>query len=168
MKRIYVLIAIILGLLLIVPISFARLGYVSRSMTPNIGLEGEQLKPCPASPNCVCSFDSDSQHGIEAIKTSHVVSEEEFKNLIGNICKDTDAEIKTFSTNYAHLTCKSALFGFVDDLELLHDPVKSLIHLRSASRVGHSDFGVNRKRAEVVRRIVTQYINQSSPQATES
>jgi uncharacterized protein (DUF1499 family) len=47
--------------------------------------------------------------------------------------------------------CSSVFFGFVDDLELHLCPSQNLIAVRSASRLGHSDFGVNRKRIENLR-----------------
>jgi len=46
---------------------------------------------------------------------------------------------------------KSALLGFVDDVDFLLDAKASSIHVRSASRLGYYDFGVNRKRVEAIR-----------------
>ncbi len=56
--------------------------------------------------------------------------------------------------DYLHAECSSAVFGFVDDLELHLRPAEKLIAVRSASRVGHSDFGVNRKRVEQLRSLL--------------
>jgi len=53
---------------------------------------------------------------------------------------------------YLHAEVRSFLFRFVDDIEFLIDTEQSLIHVRSASRTGHSDFGVNRRRVEHVRK----------------
>lgn len=52
---------------------------------------------------------------------------------------------------YWHLEFRSRIFRFVDDVEFLFDPQAGLIHVRSASRMGHSDMGVNRKRVEKIR-----------------
>ena len=52
---------------------------------------------------------------------------------------------------YLHAECSSAVFGFVDDLELYLRPTHDVIAIRSAARLGHSDFGVNRKRVENLR-----------------
>ena len=52
---------------------------------------------------------------------------------------------------YLHAECKSSLLGFVDDLELQLRPSEGLITIRSASRVGFSDLGVNRRRVERLR-----------------
>jgi len=54
-------------------------------------------------------------------------------------------------TDYLKAECRSALFRFVDDVEILFDDAEKRIHFRSASRVGRSDFGVNRNRMEEIR-----------------
>ena len=52
---------------------------------------------------------------------------------------------------YIHTEFTSAFFRFVDDVEFLLDDGTRTIHVRSASRVGYSDFGVNRRRVEELR-----------------
>jgi uncharacterized protein (DUF1499 family) len=52
--------------------------------------------------------------------------------------------------------CRSRIFRFVDDLIFYFDPDQGLIHVRSASRVGRSDLGVNRKRVEAIRALWAQ------------
>lgn len=54
--------------------------------------------------------------------------------------------------DFLHAECRSALFRFVDDVEFVFDDTAKEIHFRSASRLGRSDFGVNRKRMEEIRR----------------
>jgi uncharacterized protein (DUF1499 family) len=61
-------------------------------------------------------------------------------------------EVVTDTGPYLHAECRSALFRFVDDLELLLRPDEGTIAVRSASRLGDSDFGVNRGRVEILRR----------------
>lgn len=56
---------------------------------------------------------------------------------------------------YIHAEFTSALFRFVDDVEFLVDDRASVIHVRSASRIGHSDLGVNRRRIETIRTLWT-------------
>jgi uncharacterized protein (DUF1499 family) len=58
----------------------------------------------------------------------------------------------TVSDSYLHAEFTSAIFRFVDDLEFLVDDTAKVIHVRSASRLGTSDLGVNRKRVEEIRR----------------
>lgn len=62
------------------------------------------------------------------------------------------AKIVILENNYLHVEFRSAFFRFVDDVEFLIDPEEQLIHFRSASRVGYSDFGVNRDRMERIRK----------------
>jgi len=52
---------------------------------------------------------------------------------------------------YLHVEFRSTLFRFVDDVEFVIDEPQGLIHIRSASRVGYSDLGANRKRMEKIR-----------------
>jgi uncharacterized protein (DUF1499 family) len=52
---------------------------------------------------------------------------------------------------YLHAVCRSRLFGWADDLELRIDTEAGVVHVRSASRVGYSDLGVNRRRVERLR-----------------
>jgi len=69
--------------------------------------------------------------------------------LIGRLPR---SEIVTATDRYLHATLKSRIFGFVDDLELRLDPQTDVIHIRSASRSGHYDLGVNRRRVERLRK----------------
>ena len=64
--------------------------------------------------------------------------------------------IVTQTDNYLHAECSSAFFGFVDDIELHLRPEQNLIAVRSAARLGRSDFGVNRKRVENLRSLLRQ------------
>ena len=57
---------------------------------------------------------------------------------------------------YLRIECTSLILRFVDDLEFLFDPTGQVIHIRSASRVGRSDLGVNRNRVEAIRRLFEQ------------
>jgi len=55
-------------------------------------------------------------------------------------------------SGYLHAEVRSALFHFVDDVEFVFDDWAGRLHFRSASRLGRSDFGVNRRRMEAIRR----------------
>jgi uncharacterized protein (DUF1499 family) len=55
------------------------------------------------------------------------------------------------TADYLHAECRSTLFGFIDDLELNLRPTEGIIAVRSASRLGYSDFGANRRRIERLR-----------------
>lgn len=59
-------------------------------------------------------------------------------------------------SNYLRAEFSSRLFRFVDDLELLWNPVEGHFDLRSASRVGTSDLGANRRRVEMLRGLLAR------------
>ena len=120
---------------------------------PKLGLENGQLQPCPSSPNCVCSQDEDKAHFIEPIQVAAPVEEARSKLL--QVLKQTKrVSVPESEDNYIRAEFTSRLFRFVDDVEFLLtqvEPNETLIHVRSASRVGYSDLGVNRKRVEELR-----------------
>jgi uncharacterized protein (DUF1499 family) len=59
--------------------------------------------------------------------------------------------VKDAGDGYLYAQCTTPLMKFVDDLELWFDPVNQVVQVRSASRVGRKDFGVNRQRVEALR-----------------
>ena len=74
------------------------------------------------------------------------------KRLKEVVSNTSGTKVIVESDHYLHFECASKLLGFVDDLELFCNPDEGVVHLRSASRLGYSDLGVNRKRAEDIRR----------------
>ena len=69
----------------------------------------------------------------------------------GETCEGIGSGIVNDTGNYIHAEARSAMFGFVDDVELQMLPSGDVIAIRSASRVGYSDMGVNRRRVERIR-----------------
>jgi len=120
--------------------------------TPELGLIHGKLSPCPDKPNCVCSEDdtTDVHHSIQPLSTEGIDHAAAWLRLI-DIVKASGGSIQQHSDIYLHATFTSPLFCFVDDFEARLDAANRTIHIRSASRVGHSDLGVNRKRAEKIR-----------------
>ena len=102
------------------------------------------LQPCPSSPNCVCSFENpkDSTHYIKPAKYESSPLEK-IKSLLE---KDKSYKLVSEKNNYLKYEFTSSLFKFVDDIEFLYLSTEKLLHMRSASRVGYSDLGANRKR----------------------
>jgi len=124
------------------------MGMVSKSGQATGILDG-RLSPCLDKPNCVCSeYREDVEHFIEPLEFSGQAVDE-----ISAVIREMGGEIATERADYIAATFRSSLFGFVDDLEIRIDPGKSLIQLRSASRVGYGDFGANQKRVEQFRRL---------------
>ena len=119
----------------------------------NLGVKDARLAPCPSSPNCVSSDNADSSHRVPAFQLAMPPSEawRALRATVANLPRTT---IIAETDDYLHAECRSAFFGFVDDLELHLRPSQNLIALRSAARLGHSDLGVNRKRVDTLRALL--------------
>jgi len=109
-----------------------------------------RLAPCPDSPNCVCSQDQDEQHQISPLKYTGATAEAR-QHLLEVLQQQRGCRIVVQENDYLRAEFRSLVFGFVDDVEFLFDPGQNVIQVRSASRIGHSDLGVNRKRIETIR-----------------
>ena len=122
----------------------------------NIGIHNSQLTDCPSSPNCVASQTEKADHSIDPFeyKGEKEMAFIKLKKVIASLKGMT---LVTENDNYLHVECKSTVMGFVDDLEfyLPDTPDEKTIQVRSASRLGYSDFGVNRKRVEQFRKLFT-------------
>jgi uncharacterized protein (DUF1499 family) len=117
----------------------------------NLGARDGRLAPCPRKPNCVCSQSPpDAREHIEPLRLPCALDEamRRAKAMLSNWPR---ARIIAATEDYVHAECRSWLFRFVDDVELVLDRDAGVIHCRSASRVGHSDLGVNRRRIEALR-----------------
>ncbi len=148
MKIILIIIAVILVISLIANISLA---IKSQKMPDNLGLMDGKLRPCPDTPNCVCSEKHSKDNKVHFTEPVRVRSDRKFEEL-KQIIVSQGGRIISDEGNYLHATFSSRIFRFVDDVELRFDSEKKLVHIRSASRMGHSDFGVNRKRVDSIRR----------------
>lgn len=122
----------------------------------NLGYETGRLAPCKASPNCVSSQadPKDEEHYIAPIALKG--------EAIAAVRKAVEAMPRTavvrVEPGYLYAEFRSKLMGFVDDVEFLHDPAKGVVHVRSASRLGRRDFGVNRSRVEGLRALLEKRI----------
>lgn len=111
-----------------------------------------QLVPCPSSPNCVSTKAQDEGHAIAPMRyhKSRLEAKEALKEAIRSLPR---AKLVEEDESYLHYEFTSLLLRFVDDVEFLFDDEAKTIHFRSASRTGHSDFGVNRRRMENIREL---------------
>ena len=116
----------------------------------NLGVTQGKLSSCPDSPNCVSSQSSDKRHLIQPIRYEGT-EQRAMERLAGVIQGMKRCRIITMDYHYIHAEFTSAFFRFVDDVEFYFDSEAKIIHMRSASRIGYSDFGVNRKRLEKLR-----------------
>ena len=135
-------------------VAVAGLAFLSCSSTPppNLGAADGRLSPCPGSPNCVCSQadPADAGHHVAPLaftgdpEAAWAAVREALRSMPRTVIVDE-------RPGYLHAEATTALFRFTDDLELLLDAPGGVIHVRSASRVGHSDLGANRSRVEALR-----------------
>lgn len=122
---------------------------------PNLGIRDGQLSPCPDKPNCVSSQGSDPSHFIEPISFSAPASAAQLA-LLEALPRMEGGVVMTAEPFYVRAEFTSRRLKFVDDVEFLIDPLSSIIHVRSASRLGYSDLGANRKRVEAIRAKLNQ------------
>jgi uncharacterized protein (DUF1499 family) len=118
----------------------------------NLGARDGRLAPPKRTPNCVSSQadPADAEHYIAplAFKGSAADAMAAAKRAVQSMER---SKIIRAAGNYLYAEFRSKLLGYVDDLELLFDEKAGVFHVRSASRLGRKDFGVNRKRVEALR-----------------
>jgi uncharacterized protein (DUF1499 family) len=119
-----------------------------------LGDSGGRLSACPDSPNCVCSHDPDPRHHIDPFP---VVGSprESIARLKTLLAERRHVRLVAERPDYLHFEFRTPLCRFVDDVEFLADatrPDAAVVQVRSASRLGYSDLGTNRKRIESIRR----------------
>lgn len=123
-------------------------GLACATTPSDIGLVGGLLQPCPGTPNCVCSEGEGAS--IEPLAYTGD-GKAAFRSLLDWLEREPNAELVTTEAGYAHVVWRTPLMRFRDDLELRLDEAASVIQVRSASRVGLSDLGANRRRIEELR-----------------
>lgn len=142
---------LIIPLILLAPVLGLAVLSATAKRPALLGVINGRLAECPSAPNCVSSQAADPGHQIAPLKFEGGAVEalQRLKQVLGTIPR---LKIVTEQDNYLHAEATSLLFRFVDDVEFLVDPQAGVIHCRSASRVGHSDLGVNRARIEQIRK----------------
>jgi uncharacterized protein (DUF1499 family) len=115
-----------------------------------LGAEDGRLAPCPDTPNCLSSQAEDAGHRVDPLRFA-VAPERAWRAAVDAVSSLPRAQLVTLQEGYLHAECTSALFRFVDDVELLLDAAGRQIHVRSASRLGRSDLGANRRRLRALR-----------------
>ena len=111
------------------------------------------LAACPQSPNCVNSEDLSKESFIAPLEFTG--SAAGAWQILQEQILDMGGRIEEVDDSFLHATFRSSLFRFVDDVSCRLDDENNRIYIRSASRVGYSDFGVNRKRVEQLRKQFT-------------
>jgi uncharacterized protein (DUF1499 family) len=133
----------------VVVVFLAVLSVVSRK-TPTLGMVDGRLRPCPETPNCACSEAAESG-AASVLPLSFAEAPEAAWARLKDAIAAEGGQIAGDDGDYLWATFRTPLFRFLDDFEARLDREASVIHIRSASRVGHSDLGANAKRIERIR-----------------
>lgn len=120
-----------------------------------LGIVDDRFYPCPSSPNCITSDAADADHQIEPLRFPGDPAEI-WAALNTVVAERPRTKILTSDDHYLYAEATSRIFGFVDDVEFHLRPAEGLIAVRSASRIGRSDFGVNAERIETIRSLLQE------------
>jgi uncharacterized protein (DUF1499 family) len=115
----------------------------------NLGARDGRLAPCKRSPNCVSSQadPADRQHYIAPLAFAGTLAE--LRRAIERLPR---VAVIAETSEYLYAEFRTPLLRFVDDVEFMK--AGSVVHVRSASRLGRRDFGVNRRRVEEIRALL--------------
>jgi uncharacterized protein (DUF1499 family) len=135
----------------------ARLGLFGGSAPAGLGVTDGKLKPPSRTPNSVTSqaelWPDAPQKAYAAIPPLSMKGDA--KATIAQLAQIVEslpgAKIVERRDDYLYAQFTTALMRFVDDVEFWVDPAAGVVQVRSASRVGRKDFGVNRARIEQIR-----------------
>ncbi len=116
----------------------------------DLGVRDGVLRPCPGSPNCVSS-EAGTPPKFLVQPFPAPAGAADLTRLAAVVAAWPRTEIVTTRADYLHAEFTSLLMRFVDDVEFRYDATAGVIHVRSASRLGESDLGANRKRVEGLR-----------------
>ena len=156
LKRIAIITAAVFSLLAAVIFieiaSGQAMGIFSGTRPKDLGFQDGQFKACSWRPNCVSSTadSTDAKHYIAPLKQSDDIGAD-WRKLRAHIANIRNAAVVLERPGYIQVEFKSEKLGFVDDVEFAIDHKTNVIQVRSASRLGIRDFGVNRKRIEDLR-----------------
>ena len=117
----------------------------------NLGVRNGMLAACPDSPNCVVSHDrEDPRHSIAPLgfKDSPAEAKDRLKAIVSAMPR---TRLIQESGGYLRYEFRTRFCNFVDDVEFHVDGIAKVVHVRSASRIGYSDLGANRRRVERIR-----------------
>ena len=143
---------IVTAVVVLLPVVMLAILSLTARRPSTLGPVAGKLRPCPESPNCVCSCDNSTSHAIAPLVWKGD-ADEGLRRLTRVIATFPNARCDAIERDYLHAEFTSSWFRFVDDVEFLVDRSAGVIQMRSASRAGHSDLGVNRKRMDRIREL---------------
>ena len=143
---------VVTGILLIVVVLAA---HKNNAVPTTLGVKEGALAPLPDSPNAVSSQTDQADKRVEPFPYSGTL--DQTKALVKKAAADFGgARILTEEPDYLHMVFTVPFIPFKDDVEFFFSERDRVVHYRSASRVGYSDLGVNRKRYERLRNLYGQ------------
>lgn len=142
---------IILGVVCVMFI-LTRIGVFSGKRPENLGMLSGKLASCPETPNCVSSQADDELHSI-APMTIGLPLDLAQDRLISVLAKFPHMNIVVNDPGYVYVEFQTAIMLYTDDVEFWFDETAGVVHFRSASRLGASDLGLNRRRMEQIREL---------------
>jgi len=152
------IISVLIVLFLILAVLLTVLSCASNP--PKAQLVDGRLRACPNSPNCVSSESDSASSRIEPL-TFQGPPEKAWSDLKETI-RELGGKIQEEHDGFLWTTFTSRVFRFVDDVEFKMVSTEGMIHVRSGSRVGYSDLGVNRRRVEKMRTLFNQKKDQKA------
>lgn len=122
-------------------------GWLPLLLVVTISATGSRLAPCPETPNCVSTQAARPEQRMEPIPFRGS-AEAARERLIGLLEEQPRVEIEDRRSRLLHAVFTTRILRFEDDVVFWVDADEGVIHFRSASRVGRSDLGANRRRME--------------------
>lgn len=147
-----------IGALAVAAIVMAQLGAFAGKQPRNLGVQDGKLRPPSTTPNSVSSqaylwpqhpMREDASIAPLALRGSGPEAIARIRQVVATM---PGARVVEARDDYLYVQFTTRWMRFVDDAEFWYDPGAGVVQLRSASRVGRKDFGVNRARIEAIRR----------------
>ena len=145
------LVKALLGLVVVLVLGRLLAMFSSPKVEP--GIVNGKLAVSPSSPNCVNSQSDRNDSSYIAPLRASLGDEKPIRNLALLVDGLPRTKLIVQQEDYLYFQFRSLLFGFVDDVEFVKDRRLNVIHVRSASRMGYSDMGANRRRVEKIREL---------------
>ncbi|MEZ6124433.1 MAG: DUF1499 domain-containing protein [Planctomycetaceae bacterium] len=141
----------LIGITAAVVLLIAASNVLNRFSHPAVppGIVNGGLAPLPETPNCVASQTDDPDRRMPPLPMGPDLKDplRQIRTVVNSMPR---TKTVTSDNQYLHVEFRSRLLGFIDDVEFLVDSNQQCIQFRSASRIGHSDFGVNRARMRAI------------------
>lgn len=139
-----------------------QLGLLRGTAPSDLGVKDGRLKQISDTPNSVSS-QARLWAGHPMVEYAMIApfsvkgdAAQEIARLVKVLSALPNTVIVQYTSNYIYAQSTSAVFKFTDDIEFYLDTQQQVIHVRSASRLGRKDFGVNRQRVEHIRAAMSQ------------